>query len=89
MNKVPLEETTSLITNISFLIDEKIENTFKNIEIETLNKITKGGLIRTLMIETKWYMYGVYDKIEIDEVVYVIISKTKRKIELVRMNENK
>lgn len=89
MNKVPLEETTSLITNISFLIDEEIEITFKNIEIETLNKITKGGLIRTLMIETKWYMYGVYDKIEIDEVVYVIVSKTKRKIELLRMNENK
>lgn len=87
MNKVPLEETTSLITNISFLIDEEIEITFKNIEIETLNKITKGGLIRTLMIETKWYMYGVYDKIEIDEVVYVIVSKTKRKIELLRINK--
>lgn len=85
MGKNSLEEV-NLIINTSFLIDEEMEITFKNINIETLNKINKTKLIQNLMIDIKWYMFGMYDKITIDDIEYVIISKTKKKIELVRMN---
>lgn len=85
MGKNSLEEV-NLIINTSFLIDEELEITFKNINIETLNKINKTKLIQNLMIDIKWYMFEMYDKITIDDIEYVIISKTKKKIELVRMN---
>lgn len=86
MNKSELENV-NLIINTSFVIDEEMEITFKNISIETLNKMNKIDLIKMLMIDTKWYMFGIYDKIVIQEDEYIIVNKTKKKIELVRSNK--
>lgn len=86
MNESELE-SVNLIINTSFLIDDEMEITFRNISIETLNKMNKVDLIKILMIDTKWYMFGVYDKIVIQDVEYIIVSKTKKKIELVKSNK--
>jgi TRAP-type mannitol/chloroaromatic compound transport system permease small subunit len=42
--------------------------------------------ILKLILETKWYMYGIYDKCNVLGSEYTITSKTKKKIELVRSN---
>lgn len=86
MSKNILDEV-NLIINTSFLIDEEMEITFRNISIETLNKINKVDLIQNLMINIKWYMFGIYDKITIDDTEYVIANKTKKKIDLIRINK--
>jgi hypothetical protein len=73
-----------LVVNTTFILDGDVEITIKNINIDELNKLTKDKIIEIMMY--KWYMYGVYDKCMILDEEYLITSKTKKKIELVRSN---
>jgi len=61
--------------------------TIKNINIDTLNKLNKDSIINLIMF--KWYMYTIYDVVDCLGEKYVIVGKTKKKIELVRYNINK
>lgn len=77
-----------LTVNTTFILDNDVEVTIKNINVSTLNKLNTDEIIK-MILETKWYMYGNYDKILILNEEYVIVSKTKKKIELVRFNVKK
>lgn len=77
-----------LTVNTTFILDNDVEVTIKNINVSTLNKLNTDEIIK-MILETKWYMYGNYDKILILNEEYVIVSKTKKKIELVRFNVRK
>lgn len=77
-------EDYKLVINASFVLDNDVELTIKNINIDTMNKLNKDGIIELIMF--KWYMYGLYDIVKIGIEDYVIIGKTKKKIELVRFN---
>lgn len=83
-----MEDDSKLIINTSFMLDNDVEVTIKNINIEELSKLNKD-IILDLILVTKWYMYGNYDTINILNSDYVIINKTKKKIELVRYNIKK
>ena len=82
------EEDYKLVVNTSFILDNEVEITIKNININTLNKLNNVEILK-LMMDTKWYMFGIYDKCIINDEEYVITSKTKKKIELVRFNIKK
>jgi TRAP-type mannitol/chloroaromatic compound transport system permease small subunit len=82
------EGESKLIINTTFILDSDVEITIKNINIETLNKLNNSDILR-LILETKWYMYGIYDKCTVLSAEYTITSKTKKKIELVRTNIEK
>ena len=77
-----------LTVNTTFILDNDVEVTIKNINVSTLNKLNTDEIIK-MILATKWYMYGNYDKILILNEEYVIVSKTKKKIELVRFNVRK
>ncbi|NFT08123.1 hypothetical protein FDF26_13825 [Clostridium botulinum] len=79
-------EELNLIINTSFLINESLEISVKNIEIGTLNNLTKLNILKTILLDVKWYMYGIYDKIQIEGINYIITNKTKKKIEIARYN---
>jgi TRAP-type mannitol/chloroaromatic compound transport system permease small subunit len=81
-------EDYKLVINTSFILDNEVEITIKNININTLNKLNNNEILK-LMMETKWYMYGNYDKCIILSEEYTILNKTKKKVELVRSNINK
>lgn len=80
------DEEIKLVINTSFILDNEVEITIKNINIDTLNKLNNDEILN-LMMDTKWYMYGIYDKCMLLSEEYIIISKTKKKIELVRFNK--
>jgi hypothetical protein len=82
------EGDSKLIINTTFILDSDVEITIKNINIDTLNKLNNDDILR-LILETKWYMYGIYDKCNVLDAEYTITSKTKKKIELVRTNVEK
>jgi hypothetical protein len=81
-------EDYKLVINTSFILDNEVEITIKNINIDTLNKLNNDEILK-LMMETKWYMFGNYDKCIVLEEEYTILNKTKKKIELVRSNIKK
>jgi hypothetical protein len=82
------ELENKLIINTTFILDNEIEVTIKNINIEELSKLN-NGVILELIMDTKWYMYGNYDVVQILNNSYVITNKTKKKIELIRYNSKK
>lgn len=82
------DEEFKLVINTSFILDNEVEITIKNINIDTLSKLNNDEILK-LMMETKWYMFGIYDKCIILDEEYIITSKTKKKIELVRYNIKK
>lgn len=82
------DEELKLIVNTNFILDNDVEVIIKNINISTLNKLNQDEILR-LILETKWYMYGNYDKIIVLNEEYIIASKTKKKIELIRSNIKK
>lgn len=81
------EEDYKLVVNTSFILDNDVELTIKNININTLNKLNKDSIIDLIMF--KWYLYTNYDIVKVLDEEYVIIGKTKKKIELVRYNVKK
>jgi hypothetical protein len=78
------DDEVKLIVNANFIIDNEIDLTIKNIDINTLNKLNKDEIIKMLFF--KWYVYGNYDKVVILDEEYTILNKTKKKVELVRTN---
>lgn len=78
------DDEVKLIVNANFIIDNEIDLTIKNIDINTLNKLNKDEIIKMLFF--KWYLYGNYDKVTILNEEYTILNKTKKKVELVRTN---
>jgi len=82
------KEDYKLVINTSFILDNEVEITIKNININTLNKLNNEEILK-LMMETKWYMFGIYDKCIILNEEYTILNKTKKKVELVRSNIKK
>lgn len=81
-------EDYKLVINTTFILDNEVEITIKNININTLSKLNNDEILK-LMMETKWYMYGNYDKCIILNEEYTILNKTKKKVELVRSNIQK
>jgi len=79
------DEEIKLVINTSFILDNEVEITIKNINIDTLSKLNNDEILK-LMMDTKWYMFGIYDVVDCLGEKYVITSKTKKKIELVRFN---
>ncbi|NRU52521.1 hypothetical protein [Clostridium beijerinckii] len=79
------DDEVKLIVNANFIIDNEIDLTIKNIDINTLNKLNKDEIIKMLFF--KWYVYGNYDKVVILDEEYTILNKTKKKVELVRTNK--
>jgi hypothetical protein len=79
------DDEIKLIVNANFIIDNEIDLTIKNIDINTLNKLNKDEIIKMLFF--KWYVYGNYDKVTILDEEYTILNKTKKKVELVRTNK--
>lgn len=79
------DDEVKLIVNVNFIIDNEIDLTIKNIDINTLNKLNKDEIIKMLFF--KWYVYGNYDKVTILDEEYTILNKTKKKVELVRTNK--
>jgi hypothetical protein len=79
------DDEVKLIVNANFIIDNEIDLTIKNIDINTLNKLNKDEIIKMLFF--KWYVYGNYDKVTILDEEYTILNKTKKKVELVRTNK--
>jgi hypothetical protein len=82
------EENYKLVINTNFILDNEVEVTIKNININTLIKLNNNEILK-LMMDTKWYMFGIYDKCIILEEEYTILNKTKKKVELVRSNVKK
>jgi hypothetical protein len=80
-----MDEDIKLTVNVNFILDNEIEINIKNINIDTLNELNKFGIV-DMMMTTKWYMYGNYDKITILNEEYTILNKTKKKVDLVRSN---
>jgi hypothetical protein len=79
------DEEVKLTVNANFIIDNEIEMTIKNISIDTLSKLNKDEIIKMLFF--KWYMYGNFDKVSLLNEEYLILNKTKKKVELVRSNK--
>lgn len=82
------EMENKLIINTSFILDNEVEVTVRNIDINEFDELNKEEIIR-IILETKWYMYGNYDVINIFNDDYVILNKTKKKVELARYNIKK
>jgi Mlc titration factor MtfA (ptsG expression regulator) len=82
------DEESKLVINTTFILDNDAEVTIKNINITTLNKLNNADILAIIQ-DTKWYLYGNYDKISLFSEEYLIVSKTKKKIELVRSNIKK
>ena len=82
------EIENKLIINTSFILDNEVEVTVRNIDINAFDELNKEEIIR-IILETKWYMYGNYDVINIFNNDYVILNKTKKKVELARYNIKK
>lgn len=76
-----------LTINTTFILDNDVELTIKNIKVDTLNNLNKDSIVELMYL--KWYMYGIYDEILINNEKYIIVGKTKKKVELVRYNNKK
>lgn len=81
-----LEESRVYIS-IGFKIDEDIMFEFYNFPSDKLTQIGNSEEdISIKLKEIKWYMYGLYDFVEIFEENWLITNKTKKKVTLVKGN---
>ena len=80
-------EESRVYINVSFKIDEDIMFEFYNFPSNKLNQIGNSEEeISIKLKEVKWYMYGLYDLVEIFDENWLITNKTKKKIVLVKGN---
>lgn len=80
-------EESRIYINIGFKIDEDVTFEFYNFPSDKLSQI--GDNEENIVIklkEVKWYMYGLYDLVEIFEEKWLITNKTKKKVTLVKGN---
>lgn len=80
-------EESRVYINVGFKIDEDVTFEFYNFPSDKLSQI--GDNEENIVIklkEVKWYMFGLYDLVEIFEEKWLITNKTKKKITLVKGN---
>lgn len=79
-------EKSYITLSATFVLDNEITLIFKNVSLNFFTQVN----IKTLdhLFNNKWYMFGIYDTLEILSEKYVITNKTKKKIELIRYIEN-
>lgn len=80
-------EESRVYINVGFKIDEDMTFEFYNFPSDKLAQI--GDNEEDIVIklkEVKWYMFGLYDLVEIFEEKWLITNKTKKKIILVKGN---
>lgn len=80
-------EESRVYINVGFKIDEDVTFEFYNFPSDKLSQI--GDNEENIVIklkEVKWYMFGLYDLVEIFEEKWLITNKTKKKIILVKGN---
>lgn len=80
-------EESRVYINVGFKIDEDVTFEFYNFPSDKLSQIgdNKENIVIKLK-EVKWYMYGLYDLVEIFEEKWLITNKTKKKVTLVKGN---
>jgi hypothetical protein len=71
--------------NATFILDNEIQLIFKNIPFDAFEVINTENISE--LFQHKWYMHDLYDTVNLLGSKYVIVGKTKKKVELVRYNE--
>lgn len=79
------KEEVMLYTDIKFQNDD-MTVTLKNIDLEMISKLNNKSEILTNILYSQWYMYGLYDVIDVLGYKFILVSKTKTKVELVKGN---
>lgn len=80
-------EESRIYINVGFKIDDDITFEFYNFPSDKLAQIgNREEDISIKLKEVKWYMYGLYDLVEIFEENWLITNKTKKKVTLVKGN---
>lgn len=69
-----------------FTLDNEITLTFKNVSLSFFATVSVENIDK--LFNTKFYMFGIFDTIELLGEKYVITNKTKKKVELVRYIEH-
>jgi hypothetical protein len=80
-----MQDNNFITMNTTFILDNEITLIFKNVSLNFLSQVNIQNL--DLIFNTKWYMHGLYDTVVLLNEKYVITTKTKKKIELVRYIE--
>ncbi|MDV3426682.1 MAG: hypothetical protein LIR50_05765 [Bacillota bacterium] len=79
-------EKSFITMGATFTLDNEVTLIFKNVSLNFFAAINIQNL--DLLFNTKFYMYGIYDTVELLNEKYVIVTKTKKKVELVRYLEH-
>ena len=80
-------EESRIYINVGFKIDDDITFEFYNFPFDKLAQIgNREEDISIKLKEVKWYMFGLYDLVEIFDESWLIINKTKKKVILVKGN---
>jgi len=79
-------EKNYITMSATFVLDNEITLIFRNVSLGFFAAINVQNI--NILFNSKWYMYGVYDTLELIGEKYVITNKTKKKVELVRYIEN-
>ena len=74
-----------LYTDITFKNDD-VTVILKNVDLEMLSRLNDKILILEDILFGKWYMHGVYDVVDVMGYKFVIVNKTKKKVEMIRAN---
>jgi hypothetical protein len=61
--------------------DKELSITIKNLDLELLQEISKEESIEVILAN-KYYMYGVYDKMDLLGNNCMILKSTKKSVEL-------
>lgn len=81
-----MQNKNYITMSATFILDNEITLIFRNVSLTFFTAVNIANI--NTLFNTKWYMYGVYDTLELLGEKYVITTKTKKKVELVRYIEN-
>lgn len=79
-------ERNYITMSATFILDNEITLIFRNVSLNFFSAVNVTSINN--LFNNKWYMYGAYDTLSLLNEKYVIITKTKKKVELVRYIEN-
>ena len=79
------KDEVMLYTDVKFQNDD-MTVTLKNIDLEMVSKLSNKNEILTNILYSQWYLYGLYDVVDVYGYKFTMISKTKNKVELVKSN---
>lgn len=85
-SKIQNWNDVDIYTTITFSNDD-ITVIFKNIDWNMFVGIEKEELLKDVVYKF-WWKYGLYENIEIKGRLFKMISKTKRKVELLGLYDN-